>query len=48
MKLVSATLQAQAYKAIKDDLTEDEAYVFKRGKNAKSHAHVWLQSMIII
>ena len=38
MKLVSATLQAQAYKAIKDDLTEDEAYVFKRGKNAKSHA----------
>lgn len=38
MKLVSAALQAQAYKAIKDDLTEDEAYVFKRGKNAKSHA----------
>ena len=38
MKHFSATLQAQAYKAIKDDLTEDEAYVFKRGKNAKSHA----------
>lgn len=48
MKLVSATLQAQAYKAIKDDLTEDEAYVFKRGKMLNHMLHVWLQSMIII
>lgn len=48
MKLVSATLQAQAYKAIKDDLTEDEAYVFKRGKMLNRTLHVWLQSMIII
>lgn len=38
MQIVSATLQAQAYIAIKDELTEDEAYIFKRGKNAKSHA----------
>lgn len=38
MQIVSATLQAQAYIAIKDELTEDEVYIFKRGKNAKSHA----------
>lgn len=38
MQMVSATLQAQAYIAIKDELTENEAYIFKRGKNAKSHA----------
>lgn len=37
MQIVSATLQAQAYVAIKNELTEDEGYIFKRGKNAKSH-----------
>ncbi len=38
MQIVSATWQARAYEAICSDLTEDEAYIFKRGKNAKSHA----------
>lgn len=37
MKLVSATFQAMAYDSIADEFTEDEAYIFKRGKNAKSH-----------
>lgn len=38
MKIVSATWQVTAYEAIKDELTEDELYIFKRAKNAKSHA----------
>lgn len=38
MQIVSATFQVQAYEAIKDELTETEKYIFKRGKNAKSHA----------
>lgn len=38
MQIVSATFQVQAYEAIKDELTETESYIFKRGKNAKSHA----------
>lgn len=38
MKIVSATWQVTAYEAIKDELTEDEAYIFKRAKSAKSHA----------
>lgn len=37
MKMVSATFQAIAYESISDMFTEDEAYIFKRGKNAKSH-----------
>ena len=38
MQIVSATFQVQAYEAIKDALSETESYIFKRGKNAKSHA----------
>lgn len=37
MKIVSATLQAKVYEAIKNEFTEDEEYIFKRGKNATSH-----------
>lgn len=38
MQIVSATFQVQAYEAVKDELTETENYIFKRGRNAKSHA----------
>lgn len=38
MNFVSATWQVISYEAIKDELTDDEAYIFKRAKNAKSHA----------
>jgi ribonuclease-3 family protein len=35
-KLVQASAQAQLYFLIKDQLTEEETTVFKRGRNAKS------------
>lgn len=35
-KLVKAGAQAELYHAIKDQLTEEEISVFKRGRNAKS------------
>jgi ribonuclease-3 family protein len=35
-KLVQASAQAQLYFMIKDQLTEEETTVFKRGRNAKS------------
>lgn len=34
---VKAGIQAQMIVALKDELTEDEAEVFKRGRNAKPH-----------
>ncbi|MBQ7705865.1 MAG: ribonuclease III [Selenomonadaceae bacterium] len=37
-EIVSATFQADAYKKIEKYLTEDERAIFKRGRNAKSHA----------
>ena len=37
-KIVSATFQADAYKKIEKYLTEDERDIFRRGRNAKSHA----------
>lgn len=37
-KIVSATFQADAYKKIEKFLTEDEKDIFRRGRNAKSHA----------
>ncbi len=37
-KIVSATFQADAYKKIEKYLTEDEKDIFRRGRNAKSHA----------
>lgn len=37
-RIVSAVWQARAYKAIEGELTEEERAVFKRGRNAKSHA----------
>lgn len=35
-RLVQATAQAEIYHAIKEQLTEEETSVFKRGRNAKS------------
>jgi ribonuclease III family protein len=35
-KLVQATAQAELYHAIKDQLSEEETAVYKRGRNAKS------------
>lgn len=35
-KLVQASAQANLYHAIKDQLTEEELAIFKRGRNAKS------------
>lgn len=35
-KLVQASAQAELYHAIKDQLTEEEMAIFKRGRNAKS------------
>ena len=37
-EIVSATAQAEAYKKIESQLTEKEREIFRRGKNAKSHA----------
>ena len=37
-KIVSATAQADAYKKIEPHLTENEREIFRRGKNAKTHA----------
>ena len=37
-KIVSATAQAEAYKKIESQLTDEEREIFKRGRNAKSHA----------
>jgi ribonuclease-3 family protein len=35
-KMVSATMQALAYRALADSLTEDENNIVRRGRNAKS------------
>jgi len=35
-KLVQASAQSESYHKIKDRLTEEEATIFKRGRNAKS------------
>lgn len=35
VKYVSARAQTNAFEKIKDDLTEDEMAIFKRGRNAK-------------
>lgn len=43
VKYVSAKAQTVAFEKIKDDLTEDELAIFKRGRNAKveiGRAHV--------
>ena len=37
-EIVSANSQKDAYFAIEDRLTEEETEIFKRGRNAKSHA----------
>lgn len=37
-QMVSAVWQAKAYQKIKDKLTEEEKAIFRRGRNAKSHA----------
>ena len=37
-KLVSANMQAQAYRAIEERLTEEEQGIFRRGRNVHSHA----------
>jgi len=37
-EIVSATFQADAYKKIEKFLTDDEKDIFRRGRNAKSHA----------
>ncbi len=36
-KLVQASAQAELYHLIKDQLTEEELTIFKRGRNAKSY-----------
>ena len=36
--IVSAVWQAKAYRGIKDKLTEEERTIFRRARNAKSHA----------
>lgn len=36
--IVSAVSQAAAYKEIESQLTDDERDIFRRGRNAKSHA----------
>ncbi|MBQ9487162.1 MAG: ribonuclease III [Selenomonadaceae bacterium] len=36
--IVSAVSQAEAYKKIESQLTDDERDIFRRGRNAKSHA----------
>ena len=37
-KIVSAVAQAEAYQKIELQLTENEREIFRRGRNAKSHA----------
>lgn len=37
-EIVSAVAQSDAYKKIEPQLTENEKDIFKRGRNAKSHA----------
>ena len=37
-EIVSASFQADAYKKIEKFLTDDEKDIFRRGRNAKSHA----------
>ena len=37
-QIVSATAQAKTYHAIENFLTDDERDIFRRGRNAKSHA----------
>lgn len=37
-KIVSAVAQAEAYKKIEEHLTDEEREIFRRGRNAKSHA----------
>lgn len=37
-KIVSAVFQAEAYKKIEPNLTDEEKNFFRRGRNAKSHA----------
>ncbi len=37
-EIVSAVFQAEAYKKIEPHLTDDERAIFRRGRNAKSHA----------
>ena len=37
-QIVSATAQAKTYHAIESFLTEEERDIFRRGRNAKSHA----------
>ena len=37
-KIVSAVAQAEAYKKIEAQLTDSEREIFRRGRNAKSHA----------
>ena len=37
-KIVSAVAQADAYKKIETQLTDEEKEIFRRGRNAKSHA----------
>ncbi|MBQ6298401.1 MAG: hypothetical protein IJK81_12090 [Selenomonadaceae bacterium] len=37
-EIVSATAQAKTYHAIENFLTDDERDIFRRGRNAKSHA----------
>ncbi len=37
-KLVSAGMQAQAYRAIEEQLTDEERGIFRRGRNVHSHA----------
>lgn len=37
-QIVSASSQAAAYKKIEKFLTEDERAIYRRGRNAKSHA----------
>ena len=38
-KIVNAKSQSEAYFKIRDALTEDEAAVFRRGRNANSYTH---------
>ena len=37
-QIVSATAQAKTYHALEDFLSDDERDIFRRGRNAKSHA----------
>lgn len=37
-KIVSAVAQAEAYQKIEETLTDEERTIFRRGRNAKSHA----------